>query len=110
MDLSDDFPSDRVPVPDDVRIVSSGTMSQEGTGTLATLEFLTKDSVEDVADFFAGELPNNGWSDATNINSDGSVFISFSAGDGAESVALTIAPSQQYDGYTQVDIVVTFAP
>jgi len=111
VDLSDDFPKDRVPFPDDARVTSSSSFSGGGVKTYL-VELNSKDDVGTLADFFTSELEGNGWTESFKTETDGEAFLTFTPDDGAdassESVTVTVSPSD-VDGYSDVVIAVSLS-
>jgi hypothetical protein len=107
--LSKDFPTDRVPLPSGARVTGSSSFGQGGSKTYI-IEFYTKDSPENVADYFSNEMPKHGWSDAFSSNSNGDYFVTFTAGDASASSndGMTAAASaSESAGYTKVGVTVS---
>lgn len=104
VDLSDDFPQDRVPLPDDARITNSSSFSGGGTTTFV-VELYSEDDVDTLVDFFSSELESNGWGESFKTETDGEAFLTFAPENGAdtasETVTIAIAPSD-VDGYSEV--------
>jgi len=107
VDLDEDFPSDTVKLPDGARVTSSSSFSGSGIET-HVLEVYVDDSVEDVAQFFEDELPNEGYAQTFTSTTDGEVFASYGpeGGTGQESVLLVISDSD-VEGYTLVNLTVS---
>lgn len=102
-DLPDDYPQDDVPLPDDARVTAATSLSSGGVNTFV-IEFYSKDSAEDLAEYFKGELEGNGWTEALTSTSDGEVFASYTKGEsGNNGVFITIAASD-VDGYNRVSL------
>lgn len=109
VDLSGDFPTDRVSLPDGARVTSNSNISSGGT-TIHFVEFYSDDSADDIANFFKDGLPGNGWEETLSSESDGQVFLTFSESgadsSSASSVIVSIVPSP-VDGYQQVTVNVS---
>lgn len=109
VDLSDDFPKDRVPFPDDARVTSSSSFSGGGTKTYL-VELNSKDDVGTLVDFFTSELEGNGWTESFTTESNGEAFLTFAPAEGADASAdaatIAISPSD-VDGYSDVVISVS---
>ena len=102
--LPKDFPKDRVPLPDNIRITSASSISSNGQ-TLNTLEFYSKDDASKISDYFTGELPKHDWTQALATTSNGESLLSYSAGqDQAENVTVTITKAD-VSGYQKVDML-----
>jgi hypothetical protein len=110
VDLPDDFPSDRVPLPDGATVTSSSSFGSSGVQTYL-IELYTKDTPKEVADYFAAEMPKHGWTNAFNTNSNGEYSVLFSGGDAnsgsTEGLTMSAAASDDTPGYTVVTMSVT---
>jgi hypothetical protein len=109
-DLSDDYPSDRVPLPDDIRITGSTSLATGGTESYY-IEFYSKKSADELADYFKETLPGKGWSEAITTNTGGDVYIAFTSADSTETssgVTITITDAP-VDGYRLVNVGVVGA-
>lgn len=108
--LSDSFPSSRVPLPDDIRVTSSSSFEAGGAETYY-VEFYSKDSIDDLAKFFKDALPGKGWTNAFSAESDGTVTQSYTPADTSanEGVNLSISKSDSA-GYNVVNLTVVVAP
>lgn len=109
VDLSDDFPKDRVPLPGDARVTSSSSFSSGGIKTFL-VELSSEDDVDALVDFFTTELESNGWTESFTSESDGEAFLTFTPDDGADSsteaVTITVSPSD-VEGYSDVVLSVS---
>ncbi len=109
VDLSDDFPSDRVPLPDDARVTSSSSFSSGDTTTFL-VELYSEDDVAALVDFFSSELEGNGWTESFQTETDGEAFLTFTPDNGAdastEAVTIAISPSD-VEGYSDVVLSVS---
>ncbi len=106
-DLSDDFPKDRVPFPDGVRITSSSSFEGGGVKTFL-VEYYTKDSVDDLASFYKAQMPGKGWANSYTAEQDGTVSQVYSTDDTGSSTngaTVSISPSD-VTGYNQVGVTV----
>lgn len=109
-DLSDDYPSDRVPLPDDIRVTGSTSLATGGTES-HYIEFYSKKSADELADYFKDTLPGKGWSEAITTNTGGDVYIAFTSSDSTETssgVTITITDAP-VDGYRLVNVGVVGA-
>lgn len=106
--LSDDFPEDRVPLPDGARVTSSSSFEGGGTKTFL-VEVYSKDSIDDIASFYESEMPGNGWTNSFKSESDGVVSHVYStedeSGSSTNGATITISESN-VDGYNLVGITV----
>lgn len=108
VDLDEDFPEDRVPLPDDVRVTSSSKFSAGGAETFL-IEFYKESDVEGIKDFYDSEMSGKGWADSFTTETNGEAFMSFTGeGDAAANEAVTISISNaDVEGYVQVALSVT---
>jgi len=104
--LPDDYPSDVAPIPDGARVIDASSFTTGGQTSFA-VNYLTKDDPEAVADFYGGEVPGNGWSETSRLSSDGEVFLTYENQGEAAQLIFSISPSDDYEGYTEVAIVLT---
>jgi hypothetical protein len=107
VDLPSGFPEERAAIPDGARIVAAATTSVSGQ-TVSTVEYLTEDEIESLAEDLKGDLEGEGWTQLSATEADGEIFATYSGEDSTESLTLTITNSQ-YDGYTQVDLAISTA-
>jgi hypothetical protein len=106
VELPDDYPSDVAPIPDGARVFDASSFTSGGQTSMA-ISYLTEDDPESVADFYSGEIPGNGWSETSRLSADGEVFLTYENQDEAAQLMLNIFPSEDYEGYTEVTIVLT---
>jgi hypothetical protein len=109
-DLSDDYPADQVPLPDDIRVTSSSSLATGGVESFY-VEFYSKKSADEIADFFKNELPGNGWTETLTSETDGDIYLSFGSADTAEtgsSVTIIISEAD-VEGYRLVNVAVVGA-
>jgi hypothetical protein len=104
--LPNDYPSDVAPIPDGARVTQASSYTTEGNTSFA-VDYLTKDDPESVADFYDSKVPGNGWSQTSRISSNGEIYVGYENQAEGSQLALSIAPSSDYDGYTEVTIVLT---
>ncbi|HEX5479086.1 MAG TPA: hypothetical protein VFY79_05145 [Dehalococcoidia bacterium] len=104
--LSSDFPNDRVPLPSDVRVTGSSSVTS-GADKVDQVEFYTKESAEELASYFKTEMPKHNWAQAISSSTAEGTFMTF-AGSQDEVLSVQIQPSD-VSGYQQVAIVVTVA-
>lgn len=107
-ELSDDFPEDRVPLPDDIRVTNS-TSIQSGETSTHLVEFYSEMSVDDLRSYFGDELTGNGWTEVFSTDQDGETLLSFSASDsGAVGAGVTVVIRESdVEGYRTVTLTVT---
>ena len=104
--LPDDYPSDVAPIPDGARVVDASSFTTDGQTTVA-VNYLTEEDPESIGDFYGAEVPGDGWSETSRLSSDGEVFLTYENPDEGSQLLLTIYPSDTYEGYTEVTIVLT---
>ena len=105
-DLSDDFPSDRVPLPDDSRVTSSSSISSGGQNSFF-VEFFSKKSTDELRDYFKDTLTGKGWTEALASESGGEVYLSYTPSDESAASSVTvIITDANVDGYRTVSLSV----
>ncbi len=104
--LPDDYPSDVAPIPDGARVVDASSYTAGGQTSVA-VSYLTKEDPESIGDFYGAEVPGDGWSETSRLSSDGEVFLTYENPDEGSQLLLTIYPSDTYEGYTEVTIILT---
>lgn len=105
-DLSDDFPSDRVPLPDDVRVTSSSSISSGGQDSWF-VEFYSKKSADELKDYFHDTLTGKGWTEALASESGGEVYLSYTDSETSATSSVTIIITDaDVDGYRTVSLSV----
>jgi hypothetical protein len=104
--LPDNYPSDVAPIPSGARVIEASSFTTGGQTTVA-VSYLTKEDPESVGDFYGAEVPGNGWSETSRLSSNGEVFLTYENPDEGGQLVLTISPSDNYNGYTEVTIVLT---
>jgi len=104
--LPDDYPSDVAPIPDGARVIDASSFTTGGQTSFA-VNYLTKDDPESIADFYGAEVPGGGWSETSRLSSDGEVFLTHENPDEGGQLVLSISPSDTYEGYTEVAIILT---
>jgi hypothetical protein len=104
--LPNGYPADVAPIPDGARVIDASSFTTGGQTTVA-VSYLTKEDPESIANFYSGEVPGNGWSEASRLSSNGEVFLTYeNQAEGGELV-VSVAPSSDYEGYTEVTLVLT---
>jgi len=105
-DLDDDFPSDKVPLPDDSRVTSSSSLSSGGQDTFF-VEFYSKKSTDELRDYFKDTLTGKGWTEALASESDGDVYLTYASEDASATSGVTvIITDADVDGYRTVSLSV----
>lgn len=105
--LPDDFPDERVPLPDGARVTTASSITSGGTKSFI-IEVYSEDSVDELAEFFSGALKDKGWTEALKTEAEGDVFATYTSGDPAasqEGVTITITTSD-VEGYSVVSMIV----
>jgi len=107
VNLDDEYPKDRIPLPDDARVTSSSSFSSSGTRTIF-VELYVKQSVDDLEEFYKDKLEAAGYTDSFSSTSDGEVFLSWTDPDSTTGAAavVNIAPSD-VEGYSTVSLSIT---
>jgi hypothetical protein len=106
VDLADDYPSDVAPIPDGARVTDASSFTSDGQSTFA-VTYLTKDDPDSVADFYSSEVPGDGWSETGTFSSGGDVSATYANEAESGNLVLTAAKSDTYEGYTEVNIILT---
>jgi len=104
--LPNGYPSDVAPIPSGARVTDASSFTADSQTTVA-VSYLTKEDPESIGDFYSAEVPGDGWSETSRLSSDGEVFLTYENPDEGSQLLLTIYPSDTYEGYTEVTIVLT---
>lgn len=105
-DLSDDFPSDRVPLPDDARVTSSSSISTGGQ-TSWFVEFYSDQSTDELRDYFKDALTGKGWTEALASESGGEVYLNYTTSETSATSGVTVIITEaDVDGYRTVSLSV----
>jgi hypothetical protein len=100
VDLPDDFPSDRVPLPDDARLVAVNSVSSNGELGFA-LTVYASDSVEDLAQSYQGKLEGKGYSQTYESSDASGVYAAYSENSDGSGAVVTIQISEgDIQGYS----------
>lgn len=105
--LPSNFPSDRIPVPNDVTITNS--TSVDGGETMTYLvTFTTGKGVNAITDYYASALKDRGWHQIVQTNSGDSYFAGYSRNeDGSgDIVNVTAMPNSESSDKTDVSLQV----
>jgi hypothetical protein len=106
-ELPDDFPSDEVPLPDDIRVTSSSSFASGGV-TTHIVEFYSQDSVDDLASHFKDEYEGRGWTQSFQTESDGQVYAAYAENADATGTTVTVTITESLvEGYNTVGLTVT---
>jgi hypothetical protein len=104
--LPDNYPSDVAPIPSGARVIDASSYTAGGQTTVA-VSYLTKDDPQTIGDFYDAKVPGNGWSQTSRLSSDSDIYLTYENPDENSQLFLTISPSDTYNGYTEVAIVLT---
>ena len=102
--LPDGYPSDVAPIADGARVTEASSFTTAGQTTFA-VSYLTKDDPESIADFYSSKVPGNGWSETSRVSSDGDIFLSYQNEANGGQLMVSVASSTDYEGYTEVTLV-----
>ena len=108
VDLQDEYSEDQIPLPDDARVTASSSFSSGGTATIFVTLY-TKESIEDLEQYFKDTLEAAGYADSFSSNSNGEVFLSYTRGADTSTPEAAVVNLRESDveGYRQVDINLT---
>jgi len=107
-ELSEDFPEDRVPLPDGIRVTSSTSIDSGETST-HVVQFYSAMSADDLRSHFRDELSAQGWTEAFVTEQHGEILAAYSDADSATpgaGVNVLIVESD-VEGYRSVTVTVT---
>ena len=99
--LPSNFPTDRIPVPDNVTVTNSSSI--DGGDTLTYFVTFTIDkSVGDISDYYVGVLQDRGWHKIIEQDINGSKLVSYSSKeDGSGDILnVTATPNPESSGKT----------
>jgi len=107
VDLDDDYPKNKIPLPDGARVTSSSSFSSSGIRSLF-IELYVKKSVDELEEFYKDKLESAGYQDSFSTTADGEVFLSYTTADATTGagVVVNIAESD-VDGYSKVTLSIT---
>jgi hypothetical protein len=71
------------------------------------VQCLTKQDPQSVADFYSSKVPGNGWTEASTGSTSGQLYANYTNEASGGNLVITMSPSQDYAGYTEVDIILT---
>ena len=107
--LPDGFPSDRIPLPDDIRITSASSVNVSGAQSFL-VQLYSKDSSDDLAAFFKDELAAKGFTQSIQTSQDGGIYAAYSENeDGTGAIVIVTVTDGDVEGYRQVTLQVTEA-
>ena len=105
--LSDDFPRDKVSLPDDARVTGSSSVNAGGAQT-HFIAFYSKDSIDDLAAFFKDDLEGKGYGQSFQSSDGTGVYASYAENDDGTGVIVIVTISEgDVEGYRQVGLQVT---
>ena len=100
VDLPDDFPSDRVPLPEDARLVAANSLSSNGELGFA-LTLYSSDSVDDLAQSYQDKLEGKGYSQTYESSDANGVYAAYSENSDGSGAVVTITVSEgDIQGYS----------
>jgi len=107
--LPDDFPSDRVPLPDDARLVNASSVSANGQQSFSLLLYAEGD-IEEIAQSYQNKLEGKGYSQTFESSDASGVYATYSENsDGTgEQVFFTLGEGD-IEGYQTIGLTVTEA-
>jgi hypothetical protein len=107
VDLPNGFPSDKISLPDGARVTYATSITSNGV-TSHSVILHSKDSGDDLADYFKSELEGNGFTQLfQSVQGDGVIASYGENADGTGlNVAIIIGPGEA-DGYQSASITVT---
>ncbi|MBI5288283.1 MAG: hypothetical protein HY873_04870 [Chloroflexi bacterium] len=107
VDIDDDYPEDKIPLPDDARVTSSSSFSSSGTRSLF-VELYVKQSVDDLESFYKDKLEAAGYTDSFSSTSDGEVFLSWTDAESTTGAGVIVTIGKaDVDGYSKVSLSIT---
>jgi hypothetical protein len=107
VEIDDEFPEDRVPIPSGARVTSSASTSAGGVDSYF-VELYIEGEPDAVSDSIQSGLEGEGWTESFTTNQNGEYFATFTMGTDpatSESVTVTIRASD-VDGYSEVTMSV----
>jgi hypothetical protein len=104
--LPNDYPSDVAPIPSGALVTQASSYTTEGKTSFA-VNYLTKEDPQSIADFYDSKVPGNGWSQSSRMSSNGEIYLTYENQDQGGELIFSIAPSSDYEGYTEVTVVLT---
>jgi hypothetical protein len=109
VDLPDDFPSDRVPLPDDARLVNASSVSANGQQAFSLLLY-AQGSIEEIAQSYQDKLEGKGYSQTFETSDASGVYASYSEkSDGSGAVVIFTLGEGDIEGYQTIGLTVTEA-
>jgi hypothetical protein len=107
VDLPEGFPSELVPVPDGARVTTAQSYSANGTDTFL-VGFHTKDSAQDIGEFYKGELEGDGFTQSLQTSDANGVYAAYAEHpDGTGTIVVISANDGSIEGYREAVVQVT---
>jgi hypothetical protein len=104
--LPNGYPTDVAPIPDGAHVTDASSYTSGGNTSYA-ITFVTEDDPQSVADFYSSQVPGNGWSEASQGSASGQIFASYQNEAEGGDLVLTVGPSDNYEGYTEANIILS---
>jgi len=104
--LPSGYPSDVAPIPSGARVTDASSYTSEGKTSFA-VSYLTKEDPQSVADFYSSKVPGNGWSESSRMSANGEFYLTYENQANGGELVVSVAPSSDYEGYTEVTLVLT---
>jgi hypothetical protein len=103
----DGYPSDRVPLPDDIRVTAANSFSANGQDTYI-VGFYTKDSAKDIGDFYKGELEGQGFTQSFQTSDANGTYATYSENSDGTGLIVAISVNESAtEGYREGVVQVT---
>lgn len=107
VELDDEFPEDRVPIPSGARVTSSASTSAGGVDSYF-VELYLEGEPDAISESIQSSLEGEGWTESFTTNQNGEYFATYTMGNDPavnESVTVTIRASD-VEGYSEVTMSV----
>ena len=105
--LNDDFPKDKVYIPDGARVTTSSKLSSGGSSTHIVELYVKGSDVSKLGDEYKSKMTGDGWTDAFTTEEADNVYQTYSRGDASDEVAGVTVSKASVDGYLTVTITAT---
>jgi hypothetical protein len=107
VDLSAEFPTDQVPLPDDIRITSSSSVNAGGVQS-HIVAFYSQDSADELAAHFKTELEGNGYTQSIETSDENGSYAAYAENeDGTGAIVIVTITESSTEGYQEVGVQVT---
>lgn len=109
VDLPDDFPTDLVSFPDSLRITTGTSYSANGQATFM-VGFYTKDSPQEVADYYESELTGKGFAQSVQTSDSSGVYSAYAENEDGTGTIIVVSANDTgsvegyYEGVVQVTV------